>query len=76
MKDAFEDFSTTPTLTFDPLPEEKEPEQPIPQEQEKPILDDSIQMCIRDSITAAAIFFFFVFNFIIIIHLFSFHTVK
>ena len=35
MKDAFEDFSTTPTLTFDPLPEEKEPEQPIPQEQEK-----------------------------------------
>ena len=42
MKDAFEDFSTTPTLTFDPLPEEKEPEQPIPQEQEKPILDDSI----------------------------------
>lgn len=42
MNDAFKEFSTTPTLTFDPLPEEKEPEQPIPQEPEKPVLDDSI----------------------------------
>lgn len=42
MNDAFEKFNTTPTLTFDPLPEEKEPEQPVVQEEQPPLLDDSI----------------------------------
>lgn len=42
MNDAFENFNTTPTLTFDPLPEEKEPEQPAVQEEKQPVLDDSI----------------------------------
>lgn len=43
MSDSFDTFATTPTLTFEPFPEEeKQPESPVTQEPEKPVLDDSI----------------------------------
>ena len=42
MSNAFENFDTTPTLTFDPLPQEQPSETPVAKEPAEPALDESI----------------------------------